>query len=664
MSTQIEVKKRVKRLCSECNHANNKLFDYRTEIEDFKTPRKRFICNRCRKRFNRVSNTAVSYLKTDISDIAKALMGVAKGLSVRDAAELFNFKPETIQRWLHRAGIQAEYVMDTFFKDLDPGIIQLDEMWTYVYKRKNSSTDKITNRTSGTIWVWVAFIVEPRLIVAVYVGKRTQKDADIFIDKIFKRINPIDAFWTTDKLKQYKKALLKKYAMMGYSPDTNNSTTLYGRVVKVRKNGRMLGVSTEAVWGEMEQIEKTLRKYKQRVINTSFVERVNLTIRQEMSKLHRKQLTFAKTLQGLRLHISFYAAYYNFCRFHMSLKEEIPEEKRDSTKKWNKNTPTMAANLTDHRWSVEELLLFQSGLNYDPLPMESVETSVFRPTFRKPLPIYENSGKKAVQELVDPTSVQFSKNDDNEDEELPFILTSLVDKQIEQYLICPTSKFVCLRYTDRKGVTKERTIEYDGFYYEVNHLYITGYCHLSKGHRTFRMDRIQSFNPLINSDEAKLLLPESVPRKIVNMKPRKRRTFPSNVERKVIFLPKTSSNEGGEIVLAQTREDQERSKNEPNSPKPIFLKGNPEAFLNLLGDQIALLIWQFLFWCYPDPQNWSEMCEGTGYDISTCKDAIDCLLAYRMIELCTDPDYLIDKDPEYRYYIPIGSVLDNYLEPP
>lgn len=100
-----------------------------------------------------------------------------------------------------------------------------------------------------------------------------------------------------------------------------------------------------------------------KVINTAFIERLNLSIRQGVAALGRKVARLAKTDAGLKDLLSLWQAYYNFCLPHATLRQRLPElqptKGSGSPKKWQQRTPAMAAGLTDHVWRMEELLLFR-----------------------------------------------------------------------------------------------------------------------------------------------------------------------------------------------------------------------------------------------------------------------------------------------------------------
>jgi hypothetical protein len=114
----------------------------------------------------------------------------------------------------------------------------------------------------------------------------------------------------------------------------------------------------------LETIEAILKQSGVgKVINTAFIERLNLSIRQGVAALGRKVTSLAKTDDGLRNQLSLWRAYYNFCLPHSTLRLLLPEPQptkgNGSPIKWQLRTPAMAANLTDRVWRMEELLLFR-----------------------------------------------------------------------------------------------------------------------------------------------------------------------------------------------------------------------------------------------------------------------------------------------------------------
>lgn len=98
-------------------------------------------------------------------------------------------------------------------------------------------------------------------------------------------------------------------------------------------------------------------------MNTAYVERNNLTMREENGRLSRKTLAFSKTRRELQHQLNFWRAYANFVHLHRSLR--VPALAGSQPRRWVSRTPAMAAGLTDHIWTLRELLKFKHWL-YQP----------------------------------------------------------------------------------------------------------------------------------------------------------------------------------------------------------------------------------------------------------------------------------------------------------
>ncbi|MCI0576954.1 MAG: IS1 family transposase, partial [Chloroflexi bacterium] len=139
---------------------------------------------------------------------------------------------------------------------------------------------------------------------------------------------------------------------------------LYAQVVKRRERGRVVEVTTKVVFGSEAAIAERVRASAvSQTINTSFVERNNLTCRQCNARLSRKVLSFSKDQAWLEKHLWLSFAYYHFVLPHASLARPLPTPQptrgKGSLKKWQPVTPVMAAGITDHVWSMEELLSYR-----------------------------------------------------------------------------------------------------------------------------------------------------------------------------------------------------------------------------------------------------------------------------------------------------------------
>jgi hypothetical protein len=96
-------------------------------------------------------------------------------------------------------------------------------------------------------------------------------------------------------------------------------------------------------------------------INTAMVERLNLSLRQRVAPIRRRSASSCKSETGLTQPLILFQVYHNFVLSHASLRlplaEPMATNGNGSAKVWHPRTPAMAAGLTDHRWSLREVLM-------------------------------------------------------------------------------------------------------------------------------------------------------------------------------------------------------------------------------------------------------------------------------------------------------------------
>ena len=137
---------------------------------------------------------------------------------------------------------------------------------------------------------------------------------------------------------------------------------LYAQVVKTVRRRRLVRVRHRVVFGTLEVINAVLAPHGWH-INTAFVERINLSIRQHVAAVGRRVSTLCKGEDGLRQQVAVYHCYYNFCLPHASVRQALPQPESTngtgSARQWRPCTPAMATGVTDHIWTLREVLLFR-----------------------------------------------------------------------------------------------------------------------------------------------------------------------------------------------------------------------------------------------------------------------------------------------------------------
>ena len=137
---------------------------------------------------------------------------------------------------------------------------------------------------------------------------------------------------------------------------------LYAQVVKTMRRRRLVEVKRRVVVGTQAAIDQVLAACGWQ-INTSFVERLNLSLRQRVAAIRRRSATSCKSETGLTQPLILFQVYHNFVLPHASLRlplaEAVATHGKGSAKMWHPRTPAMAAGLTDHVWTLKEVLLFR-----------------------------------------------------------------------------------------------------------------------------------------------------------------------------------------------------------------------------------------------------------------------------------------------------------------
>jgi hypothetical protein len=181
---------------------------------------------------------------------------------------------------------------------------------------------------------------------------------------------------TSDDLPHDAAALLEVYGELQTPPRRGSHGRLptprkvpppdrcYAVVVKERKRGHVVNVTTRIVSGSQAHIQRALHDASVRTtMHTSGVERNTVTVRQHSRRLGRKVNAFSKDRSYLAHQFTLASAYYHFVIPHRSLRQRLPKPiptqgPRATDKKWREVTPAMAAALTDHVWTMDERLSF------------------------------------------------------------------------------------------------------------------------------------------------------------------------------------------------------------------------------------------------------------------------------------------------------------------
>lgn len=337
----------------------------------------RFRCAACGQVVSVRTGTAYARIRTDVTQYELGAKLLAEGLGVRATARILGTDKDTVDHWLGRLGQHCAQVMAYHFRNLHITECQLDELWTFVKKKEEQLTplERMLD-VHGDTWVWIAFAPLSKLVPAWVAGKRTLQESQRLIERLKTSTDGHIPFFTSDELPHYADALLEVYGKLLVPPRTGRrgrprnaskvppDDLLYAVVCKRRERGRLVEVTTHVVYGTPERITQALANSPvSSVVSTFGVERNNLTIRQHARRLGRKVNAFSKDHAYLEYQLALSFAYYHFVVPHLGLRQRLvyalPTKGSGSPKLWWQRTPAMAAGLTDHIWTMDELLSFR-----------------------------------------------------------------------------------------------------------------------------------------------------------------------------------------------------------------------------------------------------------------------------------------------------------------
>ena len=286
--------------------------------------RRRYRCRTCGKTF--CSNTGTPYHRLQhrraTFDEVAALS--VEGLNKSAIARVKRIAWNTVARWLAKAAGVCRRFNDQKIVGLAVAELQADEIRT------------IVGRKEQPIWIFAAIEVWSRLWPSTVVGRRSYRNTLALFRDVSSRMNlerlPLI---TTDGFEFYKRVIRQVFG----------AASLYGQVIKTRRNDRVIKVDRRAVIGSAWRLEEALRDSEDSSrVNTSFIERLNLTIRQGSAYLFRRTICHARWKERLEDHLELLRCNYNFVRPHRALK--FGREVR---------TPAMQAGLTTRRMTLREI---------------------------------------------------------------------------------------------------------------------------------------------------------------------------------------------------------------------------------------------------------------------------------------------------------------------
>src|SRR5713101_4322112 len=341
-------------------------------------PWRQFYCTSCKGYFPETHGTIFHGKQATVELMVRVLACLAEGLGIRATARVFEVDPKTVLHWLVEAAEQLKAFASYFLCDVHVQQVQLDALYAVLSAVKDgqmSEEEAIRRLSRSPQWVWTAIDPQSKLLLAITGGPRTQAMAQRVVHQVMEVLVPgCIPLFVTDGFKEYMRALLS-HCGSWVQPERHQATgpvakprwmplpeLLYAQVIKTTRRRRLVRVSHRVVCGTCEAVQQVLAACGWQ-INTSCVERLNLTIRQHVAAVGRRVSTLCKGEEGLDQQLALDHGYDNFCLPHGSVRQPLPQpvstNGTGSAKQWRPCTPAMAAGMTEHVWTLREGLLFR-----------------------------------------------------------------------------------------------------------------------------------------------------------------------------------------------------------------------------------------------------------------------------------------------------------------
>lgn len=315
--------------CIRCNHENVKRFGTygKKKIQ-------RYRCQNCKTSFSDTRHGRFGHHYLTLEQTSKIISLMLEGVSIRAIGRLTRIDRNTILSVLLTAGVKARSLFNTRIRKVRAHFIQLDETWTFVHT-KEKHLARNDPQEWGDAYTWVGLDSETKLVISYLVGKRDAVCANEFVKDLNNRVIGRCQI-TSDGFRPYIEAVEEAW---GADVDFAQLIKIYGRPDNsgpewYRPGSKVIDTISTPISGDPHF----------RRISTSHVERANLTLPMHLRRFTRLVNAFSKSLAHLKAGVALYMAWYNFCRVHQTLRV----------------TPAMEAGITDHIWSVNELIALQS----------------------------------------------------------------------------------------------------------------------------------------------------------------------------------------------------------------------------------------------------------------------------------------------------------------
>jgi transposase-like protein/IS1 family transposase len=305
----------------------------RTPSKKFGKPKgfQRYHCPSCRKSWSERPARQLGEMRLPVDRALLVLHLLTEGCAVRAIERITDTEKRTILRLLVQVGQGCERLLPELVAGAAVEDVQADEVWGYVRcKEKTKERRGITDPEAGDAYCWIGLERHSKLVLAWHLGRRTGWDAHDFMAKLAAATAGRFQL-TTDGFNAYPDAVEYNFgAQVDYAMLVKEFGGEGGEEARRYAPPRLIGAEKITVAGKPEEDR----------ICTSHVERSNWTLRGHLRRMTRLSNGFSQKRANLRAALALFFVYYNFCKFHRTVRM----------------TPAMAAGIARKPWSMADLL--------------------------------------------------------------------------------------------------------------------------------------------------------------------------------------------------------------------------------------------------------------------------------------------------------------------
>ena len=316
---------------------------------------RRYICNVCGKTFAETKGTVFYRLRTAREVVVLVVTLLAYGCPLQAICIAFGLDERTVLDWQARSGQHCQRMHEHLVEQpRDLGQVQADEVRAKIQ--------------GGILWMAMAVQVQTRLWLGGVLS--TARDTQLIIalmQKIRHSALCRPLLFCVDGCVAYVRAIRHVFrepirnGKRGRPPLRPWDNIYIAQVVKQYAHKHVVAVSRRIVQGTQAQTDALLQATQGGgSINTAFIERLNATFRSCIAALIRRGRALVRQMTTLHNAMYLTGTVYNFCTYHKSLR--VPLYLPNNRRRWLRRTPAIAAGITDHLWTVQELLSFRVPL--------------------------------------------------------------------------------------------------------------------------------------------------------------------------------------------------------------------------------------------------------------------------------------------------------------